>query len=276
MKRLTLDNYTKGHPLHSQLARSGLVFKRPPLTSLTEVDLKTIPPNPPAGYVPRSLIPSCKVVGRWEVDLPNLRVAKRAWANSTLSSFKGDLSSLLDGEDAFCYNSRLCEFDTPLPNLVNGYGMFNNVKLLRWNQPLPRLQNGFFMFFGNLFSSWDTDLPELVDGRYMFGGAKRLTRWSGALPKLEDGRGMFRGSGLVSFKELLPSLLHGDEMFYGCRLDGKSVQKIAEGIRDVNGDDSSTKNLGLGVRSKEGIDDALELLRKKGWNVTLQQNDEQD
>ena len=71
------------------------------------------------------------------------RIEDGTWMfqNTSLTSFNGDLSSLVNGERMFAYSS-LASFNGDLSNLVNGDTMFNASSLTSFNGDLSSLVNG--------------------------------------------------------------------------------------------------------------------------------------
>ena len=72
-------------------------------------------------------------------------------------------------------DNKLKSFNSPLPNLVNGYSMFSaeigSCELLEeFTSPLPNLQIGAWMFKGTSLNSFNIDMPNLECGYGMFAG----------------------------------------------------------------------------------------------------------
>ena len=173
---------------------------------------------------------------------------------SPITSFNGDLSSLVNGEDMFS-DSPLESFSGDLSNLVNGSGMFSATSLEQFNGDLSSLVNGEEMFYNTSLTSFSCDLGSLVNGSYMFRNTSleqfngdlcnlvngssmfyntSLASFSSDLSSLVDGENMFSNiSSLTSFSGDLSSLINGFGMFFITKLTPQSVMYIVESIRNI-------------------------------------------
>ena len=129
---------------------------------------------------------------------------------TSLKSFSGDLSSLVNGYVMFCYTP-LALFNSNLSSLVNGQSMFGVTSLTSFSGDLSNLVNGYRMFTRTSLASFSGDLSNLVNGEGMFGSCTNLT----------------------SFSSNLSSLMNGFSMFGQCSLDAQSVMYIADSIKDI-------------------------------------------
>lgn len=146
-------------------------------------------------------------VETWESPMPSLQI----WSFSTsyfnnLSSWRGELQNLKDGNGMFINAANLTEWDTKLPRLTDGTAMFKESGLLSFDTELPNLTNGTEMFSGTGLTEWNTSLPNLTNGTSMFSGMSYSLAFNGELPNLEKGTHMFDGTKLEGWDTELPSL----------------------------------------------------------------------
>lgn len=209
------------------------------------------------------------------------------FVRSKLTLFNDDLTCLTNGKSMFASNYELMEFKSPLPSLVYGKGMFTGCrKLTKWRVKLPSL-----VIANNMFSSTasneadymqlaevDTCLPNLTIARQMFAGCHNLTKFhvpSTSFSNLYDAQEMFRFTKITSINGNFESLENGEGMFAdGPTLDVKSVQNIAETIRDwsdgypgMTGTDKPVISLGTLDTSNADIITALDKIKDKGWEI---------
>lgn len=209
------------------------------------------------------------------------------FVRSKLTLFNDDLTCLTNGKSMFASNYELTEFKSPLPSLVYGKEMFTGCrKLTKWRVKLPSL-----VIANNMFSSIasneadymqlaevDTCLPNLTIARQMFCGCYNLTKFhvpSTSFSNLYDAQEMFRFTKITSINGNFESLENGERMFAdGPTLDVKSVQNIAETIRDWSEGypgmtDTNKPIISLGNidTSNDDIIEALNKIKNKGWEV---------
>ena len=128
--------------------------------------------------------------------------------DTSLTSFSGDLSNLVNGDSMF-FNTSLTSFSGDLSSLVNGSYMFNSSSLASFSGDLSNLVNGFEMFhYSSSLASFSGDLSSLVNGSYMFESCTKLTSFSGDLSSLVNGSYMFSYTSLdVESVELICDVL---------------------------------------------------------------------
>ena len=155
------------------------------------------------------------------------------FSGSSLTSFSGDLSSLVNGFNMFraiplttfsddlsgladatamFRDSSLTSFNGDLGNLINGFNMFYRTPLESFSGDLSGLTSGEGMFHHTSLASFGGDLSSLTSGIDMFYETS-LTSFSGDLSSLVNGMGMFNKTSLTSFSSDLSSLVNGDGMF---------------------------------------------------------------
>ena len=146
-----------------------------------------------------------------------------------------------------------------------------------WSERLDDLEQGGNMFWycPNL-ESFTSDLSSLTDGGGMFRSCGNLTSFnadsSGSpvnLSSLTNGNSMFHScSKLTSFSAELPSLTNGEGMFRYCKLDGTSVQNVAE---TINSNVTNNPRIDLGVDisivNVNSVKRNFGKIYGKGWNV---------
>ena len=196
-----------------------------------------------------------------------------------LTSFDADLSSLTECANMFDSCSNLSTFKSNLSSLVYSQNLFyEKYNLISFEANLTNLNDGVQMFQGcNNLSSFSSDLSSLTTALRMFAYCSNLTSFNVDIPKLEDGRQMFNGcTSLTSFDADLSSLINGDYMFYGCKFDTESIQNIAEKINDVNdleNDGSCSgiwKYIHIGIANrKPNVTEikAFDEMVVKGWTI---------
>ena len=165
--------------------------------------------------------------------------------------------------DIMSYEKRdliLSEFDSDLPSLTNGEGMF---------------------FYCNNLTSFNSDLPSLTNGDSMFENCIGLTSFNSDLSSLTYGEYMFSNCNLSSFSSNLSSLRGGHGMFDNCKLDAPSVKNIINTINRY----SAKLTLGMGCNNTTEDKDLfaqevgyinmtslLAALQLKKWTVAAQYN----
>ena len=164
-------------------------------------------------------------------DLSSLINSTDMFATTSLTSFDGDLSSLVIGYEMF-YSTPLISFTSDLGSLIDGSYMFRNTSLKSFNGDLSSLVKGASMFSYAPLTSFNGDLSSLVVGTYMFGG-DTLTSFSGDLSNLVVATQMFYGAPLTSFSSDLSSLVNGSDMFSFSKLTPQSVMYIVESIKNI-------------------------------------------
>lgn len=140
-----------------------------------------------------------------------------------------------------------------LSSLVDGSNMFASA-------PSPLFQN-------ETLKDFYATLPELERAENMFYGCTELKYfYADGENKLERAFGMFSGcTNLKEFYGDLSNLDDGEDMFYGCKLNLKSLQRIANSIKTHT---SGTHTITLGINSTaQSVETALNTIRSKGWNV---------
>lgn len=134
-----------------------------------------------------------------------------------------------NGFDGFCDKINLTTFSGNLDSLVNGDNMFVYCSTLDFNCPsMKSLKNGGNMFMNtgteyrdgtvDGLTTFNCQLPNLEMGDYMFCQSYALQTFSSKLPKLKNAASMFDGCNhLVNFEiTSLPQVLTTFYMFYGC------------------------------------------------------------
>lgn len=212
-------------------------------------------------------------------DLSSLINGYAMFAGCTyLSSFDADLSSLTECAYMFDSCSNLSTFKSNMSSLVYSYSLFYGLDITSFEANLSNLNDGEQMFqkCKNL-SSFSSNLSSLTTALRMFANCSNLTSFDVDLPKLEDGRQMFCDcSSLTSFDADLSSLNNGDYMFYGCKFDTESIQNIAEKINDVNDLENEGSCSGIWKCIHIGIANrkpntreskAFDEMATKGWTI---------
>lgn len=176
----------------------------------------------------------------------------------------------------------LSEFDSDLPSLINGDGMFVAcINLTSFSANLSSLTSGSSMFEGcSALASFSSDLPSLINGDTMFYGTY-LTSFNINLSSLTNGARMFSHCPLTTFSSKLSSLTDGNWMFSECKLDALSVKNIIDTINTYSG----TLHIGMGCNDTTADKDLfaqevgyadmtslLAALKAKGWTVWAQYN----
>ena len=165
-------------------------------------------------------------------DLSSLVEGALMFYNTPLTSFSGDLSNLIDGYYMFNYTS-LKSFSGDLGSLVNSTGMFStSASLTSFSGNLSSLTNGSSMFSETPLTSFSGDLSSLVRGSEMFYNTY-LTSFSGDLNNLVYGDSMFSYTPLKLFISDLSNLVSGANMFRSCKLTPQSVMYILESIKNL-------------------------------------------
>lgn len=149
--------------------------------------------------------------------------------SSKLTSWKGDLSSLTNGDYMFWACSELTSFTGNLSSLTSGSYMFYSCSELN--------------SFAADSSGSPVNLGSLTSGSYMFQNCTKLT----------------------TFTSDLSSLWFGTFMFGNCKLNTESLIHIAETIRTVA--NKSTIHIGLGHTPTEEDTELLTEIHNKGWSV---------
>ena len=149
-------------------------------------------------------------------DLSNLVNGYNMFSHTSLTSFSGDLSNLVNGSSMF-YSSSLTSFSGDLSSLVDGSVMFRDTSLKSFSGDLSSLVDGTVMFASTSLESFSGDLSNLVYGGSMFYNTP-LTSFSGDLSNLVDGGSMFSHTSLTSFSGDLSNLVNGGSMFYSTSL----------------------------------------------------------
>lgn len=187
-----------------------------------------------------------------EISFPNLLSGRNMFRDTNLTSFSGDLSSLVDGSSMYYLSTSLTSFSGDLSNLVNGEGMFEGcTNLTLFTADLPKLTNGYGMFQQCYkLKSFSSKLPSLTDGSYMFFGCS-FSKFKGVLNSLTNARCMFVGcTSLENIGDYPFNTTEGQEgglyahsletanyMFDGCS-NLKTLHFDINKIKDIN-------NLGL-------------------------------
>lgn len=202
----------------------------------------------------------------------------RDHACTTLTEFKSDLSSLVDGSMMFAMLSYLSgyeheglNFDADLSNLQSGASMFTGTYISSFKTTsLENLENGYEMFCSCHFIDtqtynfeWAYKLPALKYGDRMFLEDVGLETFNGgSLENLVSGFCMFLATGLANINELNISKIGEDSssysslsgMFYYCCLTPQALANVYNGIKVTN-IDSITLGLGhFGGDDKEAYD----------------------
>lgn len=188
-------------------------------------------------------------------------------ACSTLTEFKSDLSSLVDGSMMFAmgnyyvgYDREGLTFNANLSNLQSASSMFADTHIASFKTTsLKNLENGYEMFCDCAFSNnnnfnfeWTYELPSLKYGDRMFLCDYGLEAFNGGpLENLVSGYMMFFGTFLANINELNISKIGEDPdsystlagMFYECCLTPQALANVYNGIKVTNIDSIS---LGLG------------------------------
>ena len=157
--------------------------------------------------------------GVWSEPLWDLKDGTKLFYESELSQFESQLPNLLNGSEMFHYCSNLTQFDSDLPKLENGSEMFRLCTALdTFSSNLSSLTNGYFMFDGcSALISFSSNLSSLTNGSYMFYECTALDTFSSDSSSLTNGDSMFRYcSNLALFDTDLPKLEDGSYMFYEC------------------------------------------------------------
>ena len=124
-----------------------------------------------------------------------------------LTSFSGNLDSLVNGDNMFVYCYRLQDFNCPsMKSLKNGGNMFFNTGIA--------YRDGTF----DGPTTFNCQLPNLEMGDYMFCQSYALQTFSSKLPKIKNALSMFDNCyALVNFEiTSLPQVLTTQYMLYGC------------------------------------------------------------
>ena len=202
---------------------------------------------------------------------------------STLQKEEAHLETMFDGSGIMRDATSLTEWNTSLPNLINGPEMFRGCgALTKFSGNLDSLQKAGGMFRETRLSEFSVDLPSLVSADSMF-AYSILKSFSGELPRLSNGNSMFSNcTSLTSFRSALPSLTTGINMFSGCKLDTRSLMYIVETLPTVETPANIT--IGLGINSEEEMeefakaasfnswDELKQLFIDKNWTATFQYN----
>lgn len=202
---------------------------------------------------------------------------------STLQKEEAHLETMFDGSGIMRDAYNLTEWNTSLPNLINGNAMFRGCSALtKFSGNLDSLQKADRMFYLMGLSEFSEDLSSLTIANYMFAGTP-LKSFSGELPLLSDGTNMFFDcASLTSFKSARPSLTIGTNMFSGCKLDARSLMYIVETLSTHTTGGNIT--VGLGVNSEDEMeefakaasfnswDELKQLFIDKNWTATFQYN----
>ena len=171
----------------------------------------------------------CENLTTFSSDLSSLQDGHWMFSGTSLTSFSGDLSNLVNGYEMFAYCENLTSFSSDLSSLEDGQGMFSQcTNLTSFSIDLPNLTNGYSMFyFCENLTSFNQDLSSLIYGSFMFEGCYNLTSFKGDLSSLTSGDEMFAYcENLTSFSSDLSSLEGGVAIFTGCKLDASSVANI--------------------------------------------------
>lgn len=195
--------------------------------------------------------------------------------DNKLKSFNSPLPNLVNGYSMFSAEIGSCElleeFTSPLPNLQIGAWMFKGTSLNSFNIDMPNLECGYGMFAGyNIFEeigvnvspqfeSFSSDLSKLKDGAYMFVGCDKLKKFDSDLPSLIYGDCMFMIPSNLKFNASLESLVSGQNMFRSARLDANSLLVIMHTIRDIK---TEKDELAQRVANGEAIESVY---KSEGW-----------
>lgn len=185
-----------------------------------------------------------------------LKKAPALFKNTTIVSFNGDLSNLVDGSQMFMGASNFNSFTTKnLDALENGKQMFRGTSIYSWTMDLPSLKigNGFlnscqsittinvrmpkvenitgFCWGSNSLNTVVCHAPLATIGASAFTACPNLVSFDGELLSLQNGDEMFwQSTSLTTFNATLPSLTSGSNMFMNCILDGESALRILSSI----------------------------------------------
>ena len=164
----------------------------------------------------------CYNLSKVNANLGNLIDGQEMFMSSALSSFTGDLSSLICGYEMFdAYNYEIED---------SVFAMFNTTNL-------DNLQFADYMFAFSLLTEFTYDLKSLRRADSMFYLNNALKKFCSDTSKLVEAPFMFCDCPQLSdFIGDLSSLAIGQLMFSNCRLNAKSVMYIAETIRDLIGE----------------------------------------
>lgn len=199
------------------------------------------------------------VFKKWDKDLSALKNGKCMFYRSGITSFEGDLSSLVDGSDMFCWTDLLSFSTTNLLKLEIGDHMF-------WLKQYP----------SGSMTSFTYNLPVLTTAKYMFSDCIDLTTFESSLVSLSSAYCMFQGcESLTTFKSNLKSLISATSMFSSCKLNVASVKNIADTIKNINGisltaaDGKITIDIDdtLSNSNKNTILSHFTTIEGKGWTV---------
>ena len=183
-------------------------------------------------------------------DLSSLVNGSRMFQNTSLTSFSGNLSSLVDGSRMFSGTS-LTSFSGDLSSLVDGSTMFSSTSLASFSGDLSSLVNGNGMFSNTSLTSFSGDLSSLVNGSTMFQNIS-LTSFSGDLSSLVNGSYMFYNTSLTSFRGDLSNLVNGSYMFYSTSFE--SFSGDLSSLVNGNGMFSRTHKRGYSIRYYKMVD----------------------
>jgi hypothetical protein len=244
----------------------------------------------------------------FDSDMPSLTIANYMFTYTpSLTSFNGDLSSLVEGNDMFfvseltsftsdlsslqkgnnmfseCYN--LTDFKCKnLDSLTHGSGMFAYTNITSFEMNLSSLVEGNDMFTNceNL-SSFNGDLSSLVKGNDMFFYCPNLSSFNGDLSSLVKGNEMFSGCSLLtSFTSPIPSLSSANNMFNSCKLDAQSVANIIHFIPQRDAKPTITTDngnilIGIGIPNTDEAKQAFaEEYYRDDWDELNQEFDDKN
>ena len=194
--------------------------------------------------------------GITESQITTLRTAVNVIDNEVLGENDDHImywqtNGLTNGEAIFIF-SNLNSFNSDLPKLTRGYGMFSNcTNLNSFSSDLSSLTDGAYMLeYCTNLTTFPSDLSSLTEGCGMFYSCSNLTSFDSDLSSLTDGEGMFAGcSNLTSFSSVLSSLTNGIDMFQGCKLDARSVANIVHTLPTHESNGNIT--IGIGCDNTE-------------------------
>ena len=152
----------------------------------------------------------------WNSEVKSVKDNKAYTSTGLLCNIQTEM--IKDGSYMF-YWSPLTSFRSDLSSLVNGRQMFRKCSLESFISDLSSLVNGSSMFYGTSLESFSGDLNSLISGYLMFYQCTNLTSFNGDLSSLVDGQGMFSYTSLASFNGDLSSLVNGRQMFRKCSLE---------------------------------------------------------
>lgn len=217
-----------------------------------------------------------------------------------------NLATLRDGSYLFHGNTNVTNWTADMPNLVNGWSMFNqssissfkgdlsklqsassmfrNSRISNFSSNLSSLKNGVEMFLGAWLKFWNTKLPNLSSAAHMLQYSS-FTEFNEDLPKLIGGDNMFHYCNkLTKFRGTLPSLSTGGGMFAQCKLDARSILCIISSV-PTWASGSHPLTIGCGCSNDDEFKDAYaqeigyesftalnDAFIAKGWTVTWQFN----